>query len=125
VNKVERNNLVNKELHPQADSLVKESIDSFTTDLLLQARILARHDELVLRSHVKAALEIIRKRKSRNWQQELFILLGGILFGTFIPGFLTELSQQSVRPTWIITYVLLGFIGATLVFIGFFRQYND
>jgi len=117
--------IVSKEIHPQADSLIEESVEGFTTDLLLQARILARHDELVLKSHVKIALDIIRRRKSRNWLQELLILVGGILFGTFIPGFLTELSQNIIRPNWIIVYVILGFAGTLLIFIGFFKQYTD
>ena len=119
------NEMISKEIHAQADTLIKESIDSFTTDLLLQARILARHDEMVLKTHVKSALDILQKKKGRNWLQELLILFGGILFGTFISGFLTEISQVIIRPNWIITYVIIGFIGVLLIFIGFLKQYTD
>jgi F0F1-type ATP synthase assembly protein I len=113
-----------KNIHAQADSLLKSYVEEFENELRLQANILAKDDEIILSSHVKESLSIVQRKKERKWSQELLILFGGGLFGTFLAGFLNELAHASPRPLWIAVYVFLGFAGAILIFIGFIKQYE-
>lgn len=113
-----------KDMHIQADKLVNQIVKEFEDDLRLQAHMLAKEDDMVLSSHVKEALSVIRRGKERKWSHELLILLGGGLFGTFLAGFVTELSTATPRPFWIAVYVIMGFSGAALIFLGFMKQYS-
>ena len=113
-----------KDIHIQADSLVKQIVTDFENELRLQANILAKEDEVILSNHVRQALVVVRREKSRKWKEELPILIGGTLLGTFLAGFANELSMATLRPIWIAVYVIFGFIGAFLIFLGFINQHR-
>jgi hypothetical protein len=110
---------VNLELHPQAEKLVSKHVNEFAVSLLPQAKLLAwnRNDDIVLSTHVEAALNSIRKSEERKRVREIAILLGSALIGAFIQGSLTELSNN--RAVWVFVYAIWGMIGASLVFWGF------
>ena len=110
--------VIRKELHPQAEDLVRQRTNEFATSLLLQAKTLAyqRRDDVVLSNHVEEALDIIRKRRDPGRLREFVIIMGGALFGAFVQGFITELS--SGRPLLVAIYVVLGFLGMGLIFLG-------
>ena len=112
---------INKELHQQAETSVKKYTHDFATSLLLQAKIIAYRSkaDVVLSSHVDEALDKIYNERKQSWSKELLIVLGGAFFGAFIQGFISELS--SGNATLITVYVLLGFIGMFMVFLGLRR----
>jgi hypothetical protein len=113
--------VLNKELHPHAERVAREYVDEFAASLLLQAKMLAYHEraDLVLTNHVEEALDAINRQRKKRWTRELMIVIGGALFGAFIPGFLTELS--SGHQLLLAVYTTLGFLGMLLVFIGLRR----
>ena len=112
-----------KDIHIEADTLIKDITHDFENKLRLQSNLLAQDDELILKIHVREALTIIRRNRSRIWKEELPILLGGALFGTFLQGFANELSLTETRLGWIAVYVVAGIIGLTLIFYGFLKQH--
>jgi len=109
---------INKELHPQAGSSIKRYTQDFATSLMLQAKIIAYRSkaDVVLSSHVDEALDKIYKERKQSSARELLIVLGGAFFGAFIQGFISELS--SGNTILIAVYVILGFIGMFMVFLG-------
>ena len=109
---------INKELHPQAVFSIKKYTRDFATSLLLQAKVIAYRSkaDVVLTTHVDEALDKIYKERRQSWGKELLIVLGGAFFGAFIQGFISELS--SGNAILIATYVILGFIGMFMVFLG-------
>ena len=113
-----------KDIHVEADTLIKDVTHDFENKLRLQSNLLAQDDEMVLKSHVREAIIIIRKNRSRTWREEAPMLLGGALFGTFLQGFANELSLPETRLVWVTVYVVLGIIGLTLVFYGFLKQHT-
>jgi len=100
------------ELHPQAKNLIEKLILDFGSSLLLQAKIIAhrRHDDMVLRSHVEEALDVIHLERKQKWWKSFVTILGGVFFGAGARGFITEL-QGSREPTIITIYVILAFVG--------------
>lgn len=110
--------VVAKQLHASAKDRAKEHIDEFATTLILQAKIIAFREkaELVLKRHVDEAFEFIFAKKQREWARELFKILGGALVGAFVPGLITSLPSNDITGT--VIYIVLGFIGMALVFIG-------
>lgn len=74
----------NKELHARAEELAKQYVDEFAATLLLQAKVLAAQDEIVLAKHVEEAREIISRERTRSWHRELLMVLGSALVGSFI-----------------------------------------
>ena len=117
--------ILSKKLHPRASAEVRNVVDEFSADLLIQSKTLARNDEIVLVSHVRKAVEVLQKRKRRTWRQELAMSVGGILIGTFLQGFITELAKNPMSGLWISIYVVLGIVGIILLFIGMLFQYGD
>jgi hypothetical protein len=111
---------IEKELHPQAEEVIKQHVNDFATSLVLQAKLLAYRlkADAVLSTHVDEALDSITKKK-QTWSRELGIIIGSALFGAFVQGFISELAGGN--SVLIATYVVLGFIGVFLVFIGLRR----
>jgi hypothetical protein len=87
--------------------------------LLLQSKLLANQDEIVLAKHVEEAREIINQERNRTWHRQLLIVLGSALFGAFVPGFIAGISSNSRILT--VIYTLLGFLGTLLLFLGLRR----
>lgn len=110
--------IISKQLHSSAKDKAKEHVDEFATALILQAKILAFREkaELVLSRHIDESFEFIFQKKQREWARELFKILGGALVGAFVPGLITSLPTHDIAGT--IIYIVLGFIGMALVFIG-------
>ncbi len=77
--------------------------------------------ELGFPSHVEEAIEIVNRSKKRFSSKDLAITVGGAFFGTFVQGFITEVSASKVNTNTIIFYVILGFLGIFLTFWGITR----
>jgi hypothetical protein len=117
MSKVE-NRTETKELHSQAEQRAREYIDDFAESLLLQSKTLAdiQEADVVLSTHVDDAHNIIIRAQKKGWERELFLILGSALFGTFLQGFITELTAG--HKGLVIVYTFLGFLGMIMVFIG-------
>jgi len=113
--------IVNLELHPQAQTRARERINEFGTSMLLQAKLIAYKTkaDLVLSRHIDEAVNTMYTEHKQSWTKELLIIVGGALFGAFIQGFVTELSTGN--KLLIAIYTLLGFVGMLLVFVGLRR----
>jgi hypothetical protein len=87
--------ILNKELHPHAEEVATHYVDEYSTSLLLQAKLLAFREnaDLVLSNHVEAARERMQREGRKPFTLELFIVIGGALFGAFVPGFVSELNS--------------------------------
>lgn len=59
------------------------------------------------------------KSTPRNLLKELLIAIGAALLGAFLVGFLTQLTSGNIIV--ILTFVILGFIGAPMLIWGFLR----
>ncbi len=57
--------------------------------------------------------------RQRQFSDELAIAFGSLLFGAFLVGFTSTLSTGNLL--WIFAFVLMGFIGAPMLFWGFIR----
>jgi hypothetical protein len=104
-------------LHVNAQARIERFVDDFSTSLVLQSKLLAfreRADEVFSR-HVEEALDIV-KYKGKGLSRDLSTIVGGALFGAFIPGFIDALPKHDTRAT--VIYTALGFIGMLLVFLG-------
>lgn len=109
---------IQKRLFPDAEERLREIVDDFLVSLLLQAKIVALQDkaEVVLSKHVDQALAAIFARRKDHWPRQIAKILGGALFGAFIPGFATALSDGNALT--IVIYMSLGFVGIFLIFLG-------
>ena len=107
------------EIHPKAKQLALECVDSYSTALIVQAKLIAYRDKagVVIVNHVQEASEIIKAREKQSTVRELLIIIGSAFFGAFIQGFITELSTGN--RTLIVIYTILGFLGISMVFFGF------
>jgi len=116
-----QNEIINQALHPNAENLAKKEINDFAVNLLLRSKIIAHQQkgDLVMTNHVKEALEEIRKSPNRSRLKEIIVLVGGSLFGAFIQGFITELSNGNT--VLVIVYVLMGFIGIVAALMAILR----
>jgi len=111
-----------KKLNEVAEDVLKRYAKDYAAAILLNARIEAyreNSEEIQLR-HIDTAIEKLNKPNKRAWTKDLLITVGGALFGAFIQGFITELSNG--KPILITIYVILGLIGMFLVFSGLNRQ---
>ena len=113
---------INREFHPEAKDLVKERVDEFATSLILQAKLFAyqQDDPYVVKRHVDEAFEALQTSRKQTWGKELLMIIGGTLFGAFVPGFITELSSGT-STLLLIVYTILGFTGMLLVFLALIR----
>ncbi|GAI73450.1 unnamed protein product [marine sediment metagenome] len=109
---------IDKKLHPNAEDKIREYTDDFATSLVLQSKMLAFREkaDVVLSTHVDEALDVIAFRRQEAWAQGISKIVGGALFGAFIPGFLSALPTGDIRA--IVIYTALGFVGMFLVFLG-------
>jgi len=110
-----------KKLEERADSALKQYAKDYAAAILLNARLIAyrNNSEQIELSHVEKAIENISKTKKNLWSKDLVITIGGALFGAFVQGFITELSNGN--PILVAVYVILGFAGIMLVFWGITR----
>jgi hypothetical protein len=110
-----------KPIDPPAESAIKLYAQNLASLLLLHAKIIAAqaNREKVSILDIEEAIKIINRNRTTSWRKELLIVLGGALFGAFIQGFITEVWNKN--PILIIIYVVVGFIGITMVFIGLIR----
>jgi len=90
---------------------------------LLESKALAARQraEEVLTIHVDQALEEINRERTQSGGRQLLTLIGGALFGAFIPGFVTELTAAKPHVVPIAIYTGLGLVGMLLVFMGLRR----
>jgi uncharacterized protein (DUF1778 family) len=104
-----------KKLHTSAKSRVKMLTDEFQSSLIAQAKILAHQkgDDIVLPSHVDEALAVIRDKQRYKRSKELAKAIGGILFGLFIPGFVSALGSGNTLSLTLFT--LSGLLGILLM----------
>jgi len=113
-----------KELHPAAKELANELIDQFASDLLLQAKTLARHDEIVLTSHVKKADTVLSLQGRSNWIPDLAIFVGGAFIGVFLPWVISIGVNQAITGGELRAYIIVGSIGLLAALWGFFAKYK-
>lgn len=111
-----------KDIHKEADDLIKQITQEFQDKLRLQSNLLAQDDELVLKNHVRDALLIIRRTRNRTWKEEFPIILGGVLLGSFAQGFPTEAFGPAPKMLLLTIYALSGIIGLALISYGFQKQ---
>jgi hypothetical protein len=79
--------VLNKELHARAEELAKEYVDEFAATLLLQSKLLAGQDEIVLAKHVEEARQIINRERKKAWLGQLLIVPGKHFVWSFHTGF--------------------------------------
>ena len=110
--------VIQKDLHPQAENLAYEFVNDFAVSLLLQAKTIAyqRKADVVMSSHIIEAREILQSEYRKNWFREILIVLGSAFLGAFIQGFTTELSTGN--SVLIAVYTAMGFSGMLMVFWG-------
>ena len=105
-------------LHPEAEGKITGYVGDFATSLLLQAKLIAfrKQAPVVSSKDVDEARDAISSEQRRIWSKETSKIVGGALFGAFIPGFITALPSHDT--TSLVIYTSLGFIGMFLVFLG-------
>jgi hypothetical protein len=110
--------VINKDFHPQAKELIIQFVEHFATTLILQAKTLAfnRDAELILKNDVQDALDSITREQKQIYRKQFVIVIGGALFGAFVQGFVTSLSDNNTILLAI--YTVMGFVGMLFLFIG-------
>jgi hypothetical protein len=111
-----------KALHPHAQIAAEEHVTNFAHALVLQCKMLAtiQGADEVQSHHVTAARDVVLASiHTTKRSSELFILVGSILLGAFLQGFITEYSNS--RPGWMVVYVIVGLAGMLLTSWGFRR----
>lgn len=110
--------ILTKKLHSNAKDKINEYTDNFVISLLMQAKIFAfqRKADVVLSSHIDEAFNTVVSRRKESWLRQISKIFGGAMFGAFIPGFISALSQGTTFL--IIIFTVMGFIGLFLVFLG-------
>ena len=105
-------------LHSEAEIKITDYVEDFATSLLLQAKLLAfrKQAPIVSSKDVDEARDLISSERRRVWSKETSKIVGGALFGAFIPGFITALPLHDTVS--LVIYTFLGFIGMFLVFLG-------
>jgi vacuolar-type H+-ATPase subunit F/Vma7 len=111
-------NLINRPIHKNAKELIQSNIDEYSILLVYEAKLETIKDgaDEVQSNHVKNAINNISKNKNKKWGRELLKIVGGTLFGVFIPGFISSLTPINIQL--LIIYTILGFTGMLSVFIG-------
>jgi hypothetical protein len=112
--------IVGKELHPNAEKLLRQYINVFATTLLYQAKLLAyqKNDDVVLSNHVEEALGMARKGPERRWLKEVLVILGSTFFGAGVSGIISEYTSAGPRPLLFVIYAVMGFTGIAMMFLG-------
>ena len=114
--------LINIPIHKNAIEIIHASIDDYSISLIYESKIEAFKEgaDEVQSNHVKEAINNIGKNRKKNWRNDLLKVIGGTLFGVFIPGFITSITPPNI--SLLIIYTALGFIGMLLMFIGIFDK---
>jgi hypothetical protein len=117
-----QDDVLRKPLHPNAQGLVKKYVNEFAVSLLLQSKVISfrRKNDEVLSNDVEEAFDSITKENTRDLWKDIATVVGGALFGAFVPGFIGSLSPVNV--SMIVVYVIAGFIGFFLIFFGLIRR---
>lgn len=63
----------------------------------------------------------IYKGERQNKIVEISLIVGSVLFGIFVQGFVTELTSDIIHSFPIIAYTVSGFVGILLIFLGLQR----
>jgi VIT1/CCC1 family predicted Fe2+/Mn2+ transporter len=105
-------------LNTAATEKLIKGIREVSVAAMYQAKVLAASDrsDSVQSSHVDAALKMVASKETTNWFREFAKIIGGALFGAFIPGLVAALTPANV--TYVVVFVTAGFLGMILVFIG-------
>ncbi len=113
-------NALRKPLNDQASLAARNYVREFATLLILQAKIVAhqRNDEMVLKNHIDEALEVINRQRKESRFRQFYTIFGGALVGAAVPGFITEVTSQTVKGDIVSLYTVLGLIGLGLVLWG-------
>lgn len=111
--------VIEKYLHPNAARLIREQVNEFASSLLLLGKALAhqRGDDEVMSSHIHEALNILRGHRKKRRLKEALIIMGAVLFGAFVSGFITEVIYGQSKSA-LALYVVAGIVGLLLVFRG-------
>lgn len=115
------NEIISRKLHSLAKDQAKQHIDEFASALVLQAKILAFREkaELVLKRHIDEALDFTLSQRKKEWTNEFLKIVGGALLGAFVPGLMTALPAHDTTSA--IVYIVVGFGGMLMVFVGLSR----
>ena len=118
------NDMLSKPIHDRAREHLRRYVIDFAIELVVESKLVAfRNDaEEVLKFHVDQAYENLKRTPSESWHGRLMIIFGSVLLGAFVPGFVTELTKVFPNPFVVGIYVVLGFFGLLLVFVGLRRQ---
>jgi hypothetical protein len=115
-----QDSIANKPLAPEAENLASEYATVFAESLFYHARALAheRGEEMVLTTHIKEALQIIRRQPVRKRWREAAAVLGSTFFGTAIAVFITEgLGLTRTPPVANNTALMVSFVVAIVTLL--------
>lgn len=102
--------ITSKEMHKDAENYAKELSENFTNKLILQSKMLAADDEMVLRSHVARAYRIVTNKMKETWIPEMLKLIGGVCAGSSI-AFTQEAASQNPGINLLVIYFMLTILG--------------
>ncbi len=112
------NQIVSKQLHTNAETLVKEYSAEYTDALLLQSKTLAKLEgtDEVQSVHVqKAKIIVLGLTQQKNDVKNLLFGLGCVFLGISIQGAIGEYLATTPRIGWMLIYTILGiFSGFTI-----------
>lgn len=119
--RAETTKIANLEMNPTSKTLLHESIARFSTELVIHCHLLAykRNSDVVTKSDVAEALQET-KASQQSRRNQLLLSFGGALFGGFISGFIDSLQKGAVLL--IVIFVVMGFAGVSLVFLGYTQR---
>lgn len=102
------------------DTIVREA-DEFATTLVHQSKIMASIDDAdaVQSNHVRSAVRLLFAKEKTSWSAELGKIVGGALFGAFLPGFIGAIHPLNL--TLLLLFIIGGFVGMLLVFLSLRR----
>lgn len=106
---------------PTAHRRLQKDINDFEILLVteVETAAFARQDRIVQLSHVEPAAKAVYERQyRRQTRHELALLAGGILLGTFLSGFVNEVTAKAIDSSILLLYLMMGFAGTFLVTWG-------
>lgn len=112
--------ILEKELHDKAQVAVETYANELTDALVLESKILATlegSDEVQTVHIEKARTIVLNASQVKNRKREILILSGSVLLGASFQGIPTEYINN--RPSLMIFYFIIGFVGLSLTFWGF------
>ncbi len=111
-------NSLNTALEIQPSKAIQQYVRNYASLILLQARMIAINSKSasINVEHIDAAIDEIKVNRRNRPKKELALIIGSSMFGAFVQGFITEIWNGNT--TLIVIYVLCGFIGMIIVFMG-------